>query len=180
MLAQALTSTLQGNITAYYADSANDGTLTSSSSLGSSFYADVTFPNTMDNVASSVSRYMRTLSDNVTVGYAHSSETYIKVQWWWITFPALLVLGGIVLLVLAISKTKHSSVKIWKSSSLPLLFHALHKSPIRIEGATVSTAINTLAEMEAEAMRINVRVRKSGGDSGRWMLLPIWSGDRRH
>jgi hypothetical protein len=58
-------------------------------------------------------------------GTAYRVETYIHVQWPWITLPTALVAMSIVFLGGTMLKNESKHALAWKSSSLALLFHGL-------------------------------------------------------
>lgn len=171
-------ATLPGNVTADYytnqtTDSApkNDGDITSTTDLASSFYAGLIFTQAIDNMATSVSQYMRSLSEDTTTGHAHNMETYIHVRWYWIALPAVLVASGVALLFIAMIQTSQSGLEVWKSSSLPLWFHGPPNGRVN-SFANGLQRVNTLVEMEAEAGQIQVTLEKVNDETDGWTLYP--------
>ena len=63
----------------------------------------------------------KTLSFNN--GKAWRQETYIKVRWAFLTLPLLVLVATLALLAAAVRGSMGKGAKIWKSSSLALLFH---------------------------------------------------------
>jgi hypothetical protein len=180
-LANSIEMTLSGNVTAQYLNSTIsgkntfDGDVVPSSDLSSFFYAGLDFNDSITNIATSVSSYMRSLSQETVTGEAQSEDTYIHVKWAWIAFPMTLVFGGALLLVLAIIQTRRKGVEVWKYSCLPLLFHSVGNEigggEVERMGDIVKGPMNTVEEMEEESRRIHVRLGK-GGKGGAWMLQP--------
>lgn len=179
-LATAIEGTVIGNVTA---DTLNltsaegvrtlDGGLLFSSDLNKFLYAELDFTIAMNNVATSVSNYMRSLSKDNVIGQSLSHETYICVKWAWITFPAVLVLGGVLLLLLAIVETSKKGVEVWKYSCLPLLFHSVgDESARRVEDMGKRQMV-TVEEMEDEAKRMRVRLGREEDGRG-WSLQRQW------
>jgi hypothetical protein len=170
--------TLEGNITVDYIVTSEpgsaveyDGDTSPSSALATSFYAGQNFTQAVDNIATSVSRYIRGLSEDTTIGQAHSVQVYVKVKWEWLAFPVVLVVSGLALLVVAIIQTSRSGLEVWKSSSLPLWFHGPQNGRINSFGGPLER-VNTLVEMEKEAGQIQVTLGKLDDGSGAWKLLP--------
>jgi hypothetical protein len=177
-VASFLQSALEGNITAAYTNTTKPGTatkldggLTPTSDLSSSFYAGLNFTASMGNTARTISQYMRSLSNDTTIGNAQNLQTYIRVRWPWLAFSIVLIVGSIILLVWAMLQTRRSGIEVWKYSSLPLLFNGLESGA---DGRYTLTrqSTNTVAEMESEAGFIKVKLGKSGGSDGNWKLLP--------
>jgi hypothetical protein len=171
-------STLTGNVTVEYdvtkkagAPVVYDGGAVPSSILATSFFAGQNFAETVENVATSVSRYIRGLSEDTTIGQAQNVEVYVRVKWEWLTFPAVLVASGLALLAVAIVQTSHSGLEVWKSSSLPLWFHGSQNGRTKSFGSSLER-VNTLVEMEKEAGQIQVTLGKLDDASGAWKVLP--------
>lgn len=178
-LASAIETTFVGNVTAETMNLTNaqgtslDGGLMWTSDVNRFLYAELDFTNAMNNVATSVSKYMRSLSNETVIGQSLSQETYIRVQWAWITFPAVLVFAGVLLLLFAITETNKKGVEVWKYSCLPLLFHSVDdKSAGRVEDMG-KRQMATVEEMEEEAKRIRVRLGREEDGRG-WSLQRQW------
>jgi hypothetical protein len=112
----------------------------------------------MDNVAVSMTNYIRSTSNLVVHGQAGTTETFTHVTWYWITLPASVVLGAFLFLLLAIFESRKYETKVWKHSSLALLFHGLDQK-------ITHNSLNELEEMEQEAEVVRVRLRKTEKDT---------------
>ena len=170
--------TLEGNVTVDYTVTSKPGSAVEydggpdpSSALATSFYAGQNFTQAVENIATSVSRYIRGLSEDTTIGQAHNVQVYVKVKWKWLAFPVVLVVSGLALLVVAIIQTSRSGLEVWKSSSLPLWFHGPQNGRINSFGGPLER-VNTLVEMEKEAGQIQVTLGKLDDGSGAWKVLP--------
>ncbi|KAE9973212.1 hypothetical protein EG327_009243 [Venturia inaequalis] len=179
-LATAIEGTLIGNVTTETLNITSpdgtqslDGGLMWTSDVNRFLYAELDFNTAMDNVATSVSSYMRSLSNDSVIGQSLSQETYIRVKWAWITFPAVLVFGGVLLLFMAIVETSKKGVEVWKYSCLPLLFHSVDDESARRAGDMGKRQMATVEEMEDEAKRIRVRLGKEEDGRG-WSLQRQW------
>ncbi|KAK5273038.1 hypothetical protein LTR99_002431 [Exophiala xenobiotica] len=92
---------------------------------------------------------------------------FIHIVWPWITLLAGTAFFANVFLVYVIVRTKSaassSEVGVWKSSSLPLLYHGLDADAART--STHSVGLSTsVAEMEDHASRLLVRIMVSGDE----------------
>lgn len=78
-------------------------------------------------IADSLTETMRVVSLNVTSrsGQALQYRSWIQISWLWIILPSVLALASLVLLILVIIQTRVTGADVWKTASLPLLFHGL-------------------------------------------------------
>ena len=181
---QDINSTLISSITADYTTTSKpgsavqyDGSVTPSSPLATSFFAGLDFTQAVENMVTSLSQYIRSLSNDTTVGRAHQVEIYVHVKWNFIAFPVVLVVGGVALLVIAIMQTNQNGLEVWKSSSLPLWFHGPQTSGSGvIASENRLERVNTLLEMEGVAEQTLVSLVKLDDGRGAWKLLPVSSG----
>jgi hypothetical protein len=92
------------------------------------------------------------------------------VRWQWIALPALLELGGVVLLLSTILYSRHVKVPIWKSSLLAIYYH-------QVEDLRESRAIFLLSEMDKASNNASVQISRTGDDRG-FMLRRVRDGVR--
>ncbi|KAB5549977.1 hypothetical protein GE09DRAFT_1223787 [Coniochaeta sp. 2T2.1] len=55
-------------------------------------------------------------------GFATEMAPFIRVQWLWMVYPAVLILGSLWFLSHTILRGAHDGVSVWKSDVLPMLF----------------------------------------------------------
>jgi hypothetical protein len=81
----------------------------------------------MGNVATSMTRNMRTRSDAGTpaMGHASSMQTFVHIEWAWISLPLVVLFGVLGFLLVVIARTRSHRIPIWKDSSLATLFHGI-------------------------------------------------------
>jgi hypothetical protein len=108
---------------------------------------------------------------DLSLGFAHGDvirkETYMKLQWAWIAFPASLLVLAIAFLALTVWHTRKSrrptrQTGAWKSSSLAVLFGGLDEEERRNCGV-----IEEKSEIDSCANRLKVSLRP--GNDG-WSL----------
>lgn len=58
-------------------------------------------------------------------GMPWSMEQLVDMRWEWISFPALLLVGGLILLSATVAQSRKNKTLAWKSSALALLLHGL-------------------------------------------------------
>lgn len=105
----------------------------------------------VDTIAWDMTEQIRTgPNSTVSPGVAFQSQTYIDVNWPWITLPVLVVLGAATLLVCAMVVNFRCRTALWKSSSLAMLLHSsegVRDCGIRAEWDNASIAgIDAFAE----------------------------------
>jgi len=83
----------------------------------------------MERLAKAMTNVIRsTPGQDKVAGAAYSSETYISVEWAWLTFPLILLVLSFVFLVSTIIKTsKDTGTGVWKTSTMPTLIYSLPK-----------------------------------------------------
>jgi hypothetical protein len=142
--------------------------ITASSDLMSVIYNSGNITKTMNNLATSMSNYIRSSShdlnntENTAEGKALGMETYVHVRWAWLTLPVACVLLAFVFLICAILSTKKHGDLAWKSSVLALLFHGLEGQHRDQKPLEVST--RRISDMKDVAR--SIRVRLVDDDSG--------------
>ncbi|KAJ5593446.1 hypothetical protein N7537_010350 [Penicillium hordei] len=105
------------------------------------------------NMAASLGKFARSTSNGMVTGSMAISESYVDVNWPWLTLPALLLVLGIVFLVSTLLANKQRKLSLWRNSVLPILYHGLERDLVEAgdEYAPVS-------EMERTAGAIDVKL----------------------
>lgn len=112
----------------------------------------------MDGMTQSVTARLRQ-GDGVSInmgpanGTVWGLQTCVGVNWEWLALPGGLLLLTIVFLVLTITRTRSTQVRVWKSSIFAVLFSGLDQGTRRADGPVAS-----LKEMKAAADRATVRL----------------------
>lgn len=137
----------------------------------------------LQNVSLAVSNQMRTHGTNAdwtarefASGTMWNSTVCTQVEWAWMAFPIALELITLVLLVtiIVMSLRDHGRRPIWKSSTLPLVFHGIRddKETLGTPGTFVSNADSAIARpinlagMDKISKRSPVRLSTKFGSSG--------------
>ncbi|RDW58329.1 hypothetical protein BP5796_12259 [Coleophoma crateriformis] len=127
-------------------------------------------PLTMQSIATSMSNELRLSSGNNTYGSPTANEVFIDVRWVWLIFPIVVEIGAIIFLICMIVANNNSQARLWKSSSMALLFHGF-ETPPNIEDANVpKESLETVYGMENTAEKLKVRL-ESGSDSEQSCLV---------
>lgn len=94
-------------------------------------------------------------------GQVFLSDQCIEIRWAWLSLPAIVACATVIMLICTILiSITHRDQPIWKSSTLPILFHGL--------GAADRTEIShsmSLAEMEKKANRVWTKTSGKGDGS---------------
>ncbi|KAK1579917.1 uncharacterized protein LY79DRAFT_521731 [Colletotrichum navitas] len=117
----------------------------------------------MNDLATSVTISFRSFNGTNVTGIAHTVESYIHVEWGFLTVPLLTILLTIIFLSGAIYQTYSHKAKLWKSSMLATLVHGLDRSAReRLED------LGGLREQQNAAKSFNVQLNE--GDEGLLVL----------
>ena len=115
--------------------------------------------NTMSAIADSMTNHVRNGQNSTSVyGQAYQPETFILVYWPWLILPVVLILLALVLLSISIALNRQRHALLWKSSSLPFLFHGLDNT--RVGGGK----LDALVDMEHSAKQIRMKLRRNSAD----------------
>ena len=117
-------------------------------------------PKTMSAIADSMTNYIRNGQNSTSVyGQAYQPQTFILVHWPWLILPVVLVFFALVLLSISIALNRQRQALLWKSSSLPLLFHGMNDTWVG------SGKLDVLADMEHSAKQMRMKLRRNSADN---------------
>ncbi|OJJ34564.1 hypothetical protein ASPWEDRAFT_42551 [Aspergillus wentii DTO 134E9] len=116
------------------------------------------------NVAASMTKYVLENNSTDVAGTVAVSESYVAVDWRWLTLPLLLLLCSIALLISTIWINMKRKLGIWKSSILPMLYHGLEDGMV-----PDSDDLATVSGMNQAAGKVDARLSFSD-KKGRLML----------
>lgn len=128
-------------------------------------YNNDDIPQLLDDMALSITEYMRTVNSTDVPGTSFSNVTYVQVHWPWFIGPVLIELSAAILLVAAMiisSHQKHvAGTQVWKDSIFPFLFNGIDRDRLdEIGPGTTDRA----SEMERRAQQISVRLDRDEAD----------------
>ncbi|KAJ6035881.1 hypothetical protein N7540_000160 [Penicillium herquei] len=116
------------------------------------------------SLVASLSKLARDSSGKVAIGFVSNEESYVTVNWPWLTLPAMLLLLGVILLISTILINKHKKLGLWKTSILPALYHGIEKDSIGVDGE-----YKNVSEMDHSARNVDVML-DSSDTQGRLVL----------
>ncbi|KAJ5345707.1 hypothetical protein N7452_003711 [Penicillium brevicompactum] len=119
----------------------------------------------MTNIALSVSSYARKMSSNPIYGVVTTQDSYVVVRWQWLTLPAVLLVAGTLLLIATALISSRTGVRVWKSSTLPLMFHGLESEFIARNMMIEHGQCESVSEMEhvADGTKVDLGMSTSEG-----------------
>ncbi|KAJ5620237.1 hypothetical protein N7510_004221 [Penicillium lagena] len=115
----------------------------------------------IDNYARIMTQSLRSIADSSPVtdtyylGTAFRDQIYIHVRWAWLAFPAAMIIGTCLLLLVTIWKTDRSPVGPWRNSSLaPFFTETDEKLQLAAQGAMRSYGENLIMAVGRENVRL--------------------------
>ena len=87
-----------------------------------------------------------------TTGFVEVPVIILHVRWQWLSLPVMVLMLGLVFLLFAVFEIRRQRLGIWKSSSLPLLYHGLDRQEDH------DATMLGIGEMEADAQGVKVRL----------------------
>ncbi|KAH7091082.1 hypothetical protein FB567DRAFT_264387 [Paraphoma chrysanthemicola] len=110
-------------------------------------------------VTNAITHNLQSRSSNTVPveGIAWRSERFVRVQWAWITLPAVSLAGSLILICATILKSRRNHAPVWKSSSLATLLHGLSE-----ETRALVDSKSTLSQAEAVSAKLQVRLSPRG------------------
>jgi hypothetical protein len=135
----------------------------------------------MVNVASAMTTALRMSSNDMAHGAGFVSETYVSVQWAWITLPLLLYITAIGFVVAVAWRCGHAGdakVNVWKNSLMAALFHGLDQEMLaKIGHPDEQESIDEAAkDLEVKLTRNMHGLRLEGEEREEPYELGEWQG----
>jgi hypothetical protein len=117
-----------------------------------------------NNVANSITNEIRQNADKQPLlsGELGTLKSVLDVRWAWIAFPAFLVISSLLFFVIAMVESHRQVVPLWKSSTLAVLSHGIEE-----KSRDLFTTIEAASEMEHEAAKLDLRLRRDGSNDGK-------------
>ncbi|PVH93592.1 hypothetical protein DM02DRAFT_220929 [Periconia macrospinosa] len=123
----------------------------------------------MERMATALTNTLRSSSSMEMVeGPAYTIETYVNVQWAWLTFPFILLILSLVFLAATMWKTAKGP-GVWKTSAMPTLIYGLPKDTqkeLTPQPAERSGASSSLSLKKPKNIRIKLHPERGWRVSG--------------
>jgi hypothetical protein len=145
----------------------------SSDLLASLFYSGPDrIPETMRNLATSMTNNMRLQSSAVVLGTALDAQLYIHVRWVWLSLPLIMVIGSIVFLLLTVWQSRRWGIPSWRGSALATMAHGVYGGDVGEDTNDIMAANDArwvgkekVSDLDrwAEDVEVDLRRRGRGG-----------------
>ncbi|ETS84602.1 hypothetical protein PFICI_02627 [Pestalotiopsis fici W106-1] len=120
----------------------------------------------MQRVSEFLTHYSRTQPDEAVPvsGRAYSSRNSVEVWWPWLTLPVAVAAAGTVFLALVIYSSRGADEMLWKSSTLPLLYHGIDHRDLMANVKSSNVRADLTSSMDELSKRAKMRLRRSSID----------------
>ncbi|KAK6222352.1 hypothetical protein LQW54_001052 [Pestalotiopsis sp. IQ-011] len=119
-----------------------------------------------ENMAHTVTSFMRDYSNTTQIGAQNEWIIHIRVQWEYLILPALVIVGGCLVLLFTMLETKSRRIEPWKSDVLATFIHSID-AEIRerlktddIQGQARHLAKNMIVDLVDLSDTIELKVKK--------------------
>ncbi|KAH9908155.1 hypothetical protein F4778DRAFT_798137 [Xylariomycetidae sp. FL2044] len=114
-------------------------------------------------LAAKLSKYIRERDGIPVPGQSYAPVSFVQVQWPWVTLPAVTWGLGVGFLLVTMWICRGDDQVLWRTSSLPLVYHGLDAEEIR--NATYGAGgIEKVSMMETLSKEVRVKLRRSPVD----------------
>ncbi|KAJ2992302.1 hypothetical protein NUW58_g2210 [Xylaria curta] len=114
-------------------------------------------------IAAAASRYIRDTGAVPVEGYAHRSIIIVEVRWSWLALPATTWLCGVVFLALTMWVCRGNDQVLWKTSSLPLIYHGFEDRDVAAF-ETTDGGLERVSGMEKYSQNLYARLQRDSND----------------
>lgn len=143
----------------------DDGSTTQEMNYLSYIYNSDNIPKLLDDMALSMTQYMRTINPVEVPGESLEMVAFVHVNWLWFIPPVLLELSAVILLAASIlisnREKRMAGTQVWKDSVFPYLFNGIDKDRLNEVGPGTT---DSASEMEKRAQQISVQLERDNGD----------------
>ena len=153
--------------------------------IGSVLQQSRSLPQLMESLTNSMSDHIRSTANATQISASHISGTssqlvtFIHVEWVWFALPASVALLTCLVLISVIISEHRSGSRIWKRSSLALMFHGLSEHycqsgevyPSAEPHNGARTGLDEVSGMTAIATKLEVRLERVPALGDDWKLV---------
>ena len=108
-------------------------------------------------------------SKNIAKGVVWQAQSIIRIQFAWLALPSGLVLFSAILLASTVLMTRHFRAPVWKSSTLPILYHGVREWDDEEEREVVEGRLEKVDNMKKRASSTRVRIYNAP-EGGSWLV----------
>ncbi|GAP83960.1 hypothetical protein SAMD00023353_0602720 [Rosellinia necatrix] len=122
--------------------------------------------NVIPKVAAQLSKYFREKANIAVPGVSYTLQSVVEVRWYWIAFPIGVWTLGVVFLTISIWTCRGEDQVLWKTSSLPLLYHGFRVSDFE-DICTAGDEVESINGMEKLSKTLQMELKKDSYDGRR-------------
>ncbi|KAF2800629.1 hypothetical protein K505DRAFT_355590 [Melanomma pulvis-pyrius CBS 109.77] len=114
----------------------------------------------LDNITAVITNNLRSRAKGTKaiVGTSWSMEQFVDIRWVWISLPAALLIGSLVLVCATVLQSRKNNTAAWKSSALATLLHGLTE-----EARGRFDPNSSPSQIEAISEKLRVKLVSNGG-----------------
>jgi hypothetical protein len=122
---------------------------------------------TFENVAKSVTNYIRDASTTTHSGSMQEWDVHIRIRWQYMTLPTIAMLTGLIFVLLTTQETAQLGLPAWKEAALPVLafgFDDATQKFLRVaeqSGRSESAAATTMVDFHDDGHGLRLRASAS-------------------
>ncbi|KAI1363073.1 hypothetical protein F5Y08DRAFT_354771 [Xylaria arbuscula] len=140
-----------------------DGKYSSSNMAISRIVDNGGLPWVAPRLAATASRLLRDTDASPVEGIAYHSIVIVEVRWPWLAFPVAIWLCGSLFLALTIWACRGSDRILWKTSSLPLIYHGFEDRDVAAM-KTTGGGLEHVSGMEKLSQKLYARIHRDSDD----------------
>ncbi|KAJ5570225.1 uncharacterized protein N7459_009655 [Penicillium hispanicum] len=110
----------------------------------------------LSDVAAALTKYAVVTSNATVAGTTMIPQTFVVVSWQWLTFPAVLLVGGFIFWIATVVVNRRHRLGLWKSSILPMLYHGAEKEDSGL--TSTGAGYTTVSQMSQSARATHVKL----------------------
>ncbi|KAI0549841.1 hypothetical protein F4679DRAFT_544869 [Xylaria curta] len=114
-------------------------------------------------IAAAASRYLRDEDATPVQGYAYTIDIIVEARWPWLIFPVATWLCGAMFLMLTMWFYRGNDRLLWKTSSLPLIYHGFQDHDVEVIKIT-GEGLEKVSGMEKHSQNLYARIRRDSVD----------------
>lgn len=120
-------------------------------------------PLVVSRMTAAASRLFRDKDVIPVKGKVHRSIIIVDIRWPWVALPATIWLFAVMFLALTIRVCRENDPALWKTSSLPLIYHGFKDRDV-VDMKAAGSGLERVSGMEKFSENLIVRIRRDSSD----------------
>ncbi|KAI0526157.1 hypothetical protein F5B22DRAFT_584661 [Xylaria bambusicola] len=117
----------------------------------------------MPRLAAELSKYFREEDGIPVIGRSYTTVTIVEVRWPWLSLPVVTLVSAAAFLMLTMWTCRGADQVLWKTSTLPWIYHGFEAHNIEVIKATADR-LDSVSGMENFAKTLRARLQKDPVD----------------